>query len=86
MHYLVHANDVPGRERELLEITRKYEAVAPDNPHAIHMPTHIYTRLGDWDAVVRGNLRAAEAALKYPAGGRGEFVWDEFPHAVEYLL
>jgi len=86
MHYLVHANDVPGRERELLEVTRKYEAAAPDNPHALHMPTHIYTRLGDWDAVVRGNLRAAEAALKYPAGERGEFVWDEFPHAVEYLV
>ncbi len=86
MHYLVHANDVPGRERELLDITRKYEAAAPDNPHALHMPTHIYTRLGDWDAVVRGNLRAAAAALKYPAGERGEFVWDEFPHAVEYLV
>ena len=86
MHYLVHANDVPGRERELLEITRKYETVAPDNPHAIHMPTHIYTRLGDWDGVIRGNRRAAEAALKYPAGDKGEFVWDEFPHATEYLV
>lgn len=86
MHYLVHANDVPGRERELLEVTRKYDAAAPDNPHALHMPTHIYTRLGDWDAVIRGNLRAAEAALKYPAGEHGEFIWDEFPHAVEYLV
>ena len=71
MHYLVHANDVPGRERELLEIVRKYETVAPRNPHALHMPTHIYTRLGDWEAVVRGNLKAAEAALEYPAGERG---------------
>jgi tetratricopeptide (TPR) repeat protein len=86
MHYLVHANDVPGRERELLDVTRKYEATAPRNPHALHMPTHIYTRLGDWDAVARGNLRAAEAALEYPAGDRGEFVWDEFPHAIEYLV
>ena len=86
MHYLVHANDVPGREREELEIIRKYEAVAPDNPHALHMPTHIYTRLGDWDGVIRGNLRAADAALKYPAGEHGEFVWDEFPHAIEYLI
>jgi tetratricopeptide (TPR) repeat protein len=86
MHYLVHANDVPGRERESLEITRKYEAVAPDNPHALHMPTHIYTRLGDWNGVIRGNLRAADAALKYPAGEHGEFVWDEFPHAIEYLI
>lgn len=86
MHYLVHANDVPGRERESLEITRKYESVAPRNPHALHMPTHIYTRLGDWNAVIRGNLRAAEAALEYPAGEHGEFVWDEFPHAIEYLI
>src|SRR3989440_5947293 len=86
MHYLVHANDVPGRERELLEITRKYERVAPHNPHAIHMPTHIYTRLGDWNGVIRGNLRAAQAALDYPAGEHGEFVWDEFCHAIEYLV
>ena len=57
-----------------------------DNPHALHMPTHIYTRLGDWDAVIRGNLRAADAALEYPAGEHGEFVWDEFPHAIEYLV
>jgi tetratricopeptide (TPR) repeat protein len=86
MHYLVHANDVPGRERELLDITRKYESAAPRNPHALHMPTHIYTRLGDWDGVIRGNLKAAEAALEHPAGEHGEFVWDEFPHAIEYLV
>jgi tetratricopeptide (TPR) repeat protein len=86
MHYLVHANDVPGRERELLEITRKYESVAPRNPHALHMPTHIYTRLGEWDGVIRGNLKAAEAALEHPAGDKGEFVWDELPHAIEYLV
>lgn len=86
MHYLVHANDVPGREQELLEITRKYESIAPRNPHALHMPTHIYTRLGDWDGVIRGNRLAAEAALEHPAGANGELVWDEFAHAIEYLL
>jgi tetratricopeptide (TPR) repeat protein len=86
MHYLVHANDVPGREKELLDIMRKYESVAPRNPHALHMPTHIYTRLGDWNAVIVGNLRAAEAALEYPVGAKGEFIWDEFAHAIEYLI
>jgi len=86
MHYLVHADDVPGRERESQGVLLEYEAMAPDNPHALHMPTHVYTRLGDWDGVVCGNLRAAEAALRYPAGEHGEFVWDEFPHAIEYLL
>jgi len=86
MHYLVHANDAPGREREQLDVTRRYEELAPRNPHALHMPTHIYTRLGDWDGVVRGNLKAAEAALETPAGEHGELVWDEFPHAIEYLV
>lgn len=86
MHYLVHANDVPGREHELLEITNRYAQLAPDNPHALHMPTHIYTRIGDWHGVIRGNLRAANAALRYPAGEKGEYVWDEFPHAIEYLV
>jgi tetratricopeptide (TPR) repeat protein len=86
MHYLVHARDIPERERESLEIVRKYETVAPRNPHALHMPTHIYTRLGDWDGVIRGNLKAADAALSSPAGDHGEFVWDEFPHAMEYLI
>ena len=86
MHYLVHANDAPGREGVSLDVTRKYEASAPRNPHALHMPTHIYTRLGEWGAVVRGNLLAAEAALEHPAGDRGQYVWDEFPHAIEYAV
>lgn len=86
MHYLVHANDVPGRERELTAVVRRYETVAPRNPHALHMPTHIYTRIGDWPSVIRGNRRAAEAALEHPAGDRGQFVWDEFAHAIEYLV
>jgi tetratricopeptide (TPR) repeat protein len=85
MHYLVHANDVPGREQEEFEVVCGYEKVAPRNPHALHMPTHIYTRLGEWERVIRGNLLAAEAALEHPARN-GQFVWDEFPHAIEYLI
>jgi hypothetical protein len=86
MHYLIHANDVPGRERESLDILRKYETIAPHNPHALHMPTHIYTRLGNWPEVIRGNIKAAAAALKFPAGDKGQFIWDEYPHALEYLI
>ena len=86
MHYLVHATDVPGRERQLAEVVAKYATVAPHNAHAQHMPTHIYTRLGDWPAVVRGNLRSAEAALEEPAGENGQYVRDEFAHAIEYLV
>lgn len=87
MHYMVHANDIAGREHESPEIIRAYAASAPHNAHALHMPTHIYTRLGQWDAVVRGNLQAADAALAQPVeASGGRLVWDEFPHAVEYLV
>jgi hypothetical protein len=50
------------------------------------MPTHIYTRLGDWDGVTRGNLRRRMQPCRCPPATRGEFVWDEFPHAIEYLV
>ena len=86
MHYLIHADDVPGRERESPEVVGRYQTVAPRNPHALHMPTHIYTRLGEWKRVIQGNLRAAEAALEHRAGSEGQFVWDEFPHAIEYAV
>lgn len=86
MHYLVHANDAAGRERASPDVVHKYEQSAPQNPHALHMPTHIFVRLGDWTGVVRGNLRAAEAALAHKAGDAGQFVWDEFPHAIEYAV
>ena len=85
-HYLVHANDTPGRERDSPDVIGRYQVTAPRNPHALHMPTHIYTRLGDWAAVIRGNELAAEAALATPAGDGAQFVWDEFPHAIEYLV
>ncbi|HEU4827882.1 MAG TPA: hypothetical protein VFT04_01680 [Gemmatimonadales bacterium] len=85
-HYLVHANDAPGREGDSPAVVRRYAAEAPENPHALHMPTHIYVRQGDWSAAVAGNRRAADAALAHPAGEQGELVWDEFPHAIEYLV
>ncbi|MGH7713004.1 MAG: tetratricopeptide repeat protein [Gemmatimonadaceae bacterium] len=86
VHYLIHANDFAAREGEALDVVRGYDRIAPENPHALHMPTHIYVRLGDWQQTITGNLKAAEAALRYPAGDQGQYVWDEFPHAIEYLV
>ncbi len=86
IHYLIHANDIRGREHESLDIVRRYGNIAPRNPHALHMPTHIFTRLGSWREVIEWNRKAAEAALEHPAGDQGQYVWDEFPHAIEYLV
>jgi len=79
MHYLVHANDVPGRERESLDITRKYDAVAPHNPHALHMPTHIYTRLGDWNSVIGRNLGPQKQPWSIPPAITGSSFGTSFP-------
>jgi tetratricopeptide (TPR) repeat protein len=86
VHYLIHANDASGREHESLDVVHRYHEIAPRNPHALHMPTHIFVRLGEWKAVIDGNRLAADAALENPAGDRGQWVWDEFPHAIEYLV
>jgi tetratricopeptide (TPR) repeat protein len=85
IHYTIHANDFAGRQDQALDVVRSYGEIAPQNPHALHMPSHIFVRLGEWDEVVRWNLRAAEAALAQRVGPSNEFVWDEYPHAVEYL-
>jgi tetratricopeptide (TPR) repeat protein len=50
------------------------------------MPTHIFVRLGEWADAIELNRRAAAAALEHPAGEHGEWIWDEFPHATEYLV
>jgi tetratricopeptide (TPR) repeat protein len=86
IHYMIHANDARGREHESLAVVRAYANMAPRNPHALHMPTHIFTRVGDWNGVIEWNLQAADAALEHPAGDDGQYVWDEFPHAIEYLV
>lgn len=85
VHYTIHANDFAGRADRSLDVVRSYGEIAPDNPHALHMPTHIFVRLGLWDEVIEWNIRAVEAALAQRAGPNGEYVWDEFPHAIGYL-
>ena len=85
VHYTIHANDFTGREHESPAIVRSYGDIAPRNPHALHMPTHIYVRLGEWEDVIAGNKLSAAAALEQRVGDNGEYVWDEYPHAVEYL-
>lgn len=86
VHYTIHANDLNGRERESLGVVRSYGDIAPNNPHALHMPTHIFVRLGEWGESIDWNLRSAEAALADRVGPSDEYVWDEYPHAVEYLV
>lgn len=60
-HYLIHAFDAPPIAERGSEAAMRYADVAPEAPHALHMPTHIFTRLGYWEQSVELNQRSAEA-------------------------
>ncbi|MDZ7717772.1 MAG: hypothetical protein U5K72_02990 [Balneolaceae bacterium] len=82
IHYTIHATDIDGRAENALDIVEAYGEIAPDVPHALHMPTHIYVRLGDWPNVIDWNLRSAEAALNHPVNGAESH---HYLHAMDYL-
>jgi tetratricopeptide (TPR) repeat protein len=61
-HYIIHAFDDPDHAILALPAARAYAKIAPSSPHALHMPTHIFLRLGLWDDVVKSNIVAYNAA------------------------
>lgn len=81
-HYLIHAYDYPPLAADALDVARSYGEIAPDVPHALHMPTHIFTRLGLWEESIEMNKRSAEAALEHPADDKVSL---HYPHALDYL-
>lgn len=63
-HYLIHATDTPELAPQGLAAARKYAQIAPDSSHALHMPSHIFTRLGLWQESIDSNIAAIAAAAK----------------------
>jgi hypothetical protein len=63
-HYIIHAYDVPALAGRGLTAARRYATIAPDAPHALHMPSHIFTRLGYWQESIDSNVAAAAAARR----------------------
>ncbi|MEN8136374.1 MAG: hypothetical protein ABFS18_12705 [Thermodesulfobacteriota bacterium] len=81
-HYIIHAYDSPLLAKDALEVAHSYGKIAPAIPHALHMPTHIYTRLGLWKESIDMNSRSAAAALQHPAGDQISL---HYLHALDYL-
>jgi hypothetical protein len=77
-HYIIHVYDAPPLAEKALVAARKYASLAPPIPHALHMPSHTFTRLGYWKESIECNRRSAEAARK-SNGGAGEEL-----HALDY--
>jgi tetratricopeptide (TPR) repeat protein len=78
-HYLIHAYDNAELAPRGLSAAKAYSQIAPSAPHALHMPSHIFTRLGLWDDSITSNLAARDAAHRQ--GDIGEEV-----HAMDYLV
>ena len=63
-HYLIHSYDAPPIAKQGLPAARRYASIAPAAPHALHMPSHIFTRVGAWEDSATTNLRSADVAIK----------------------
>jgi hypothetical protein len=85
-HYIIHSVDYPRLAELGLNAARAYARIAPDSPHALHMPSHIFTRLGLWDDSIASNTVSAKSAIAQSQrlhGGSGAF--DQL-HALDYLV
>jgi tetratricopeptide (TPR) repeat protein len=76
-HYLIHSYDAPPIAQKGMGAARRYAEIAPDAPHALHMPSHIFTRTGEWADSAATNRRSADAALKSKEP-------DQAAHALDY--
>src|SRR5436190_1117763 len=85
-HYLIHTNDAPRLARLGLYAARHYAEIAPDVPHAQHMPSHIFTRLGLWDDDIASNIRSAASARTFEDERHLNALWDQRGHAWDYLV
>ena len=84
-HYLIHGFDYPPLADLAVPAAKRYASIAPDSPHAQHMPSHIFTRLGMWEESIASNLRseaAARALMKSEGFDGGS---NEQLHAMDYL-
>jgi hypothetical protein len=78
-HYMIHAYDYPPIAKHGLEAAKRYAAIAPDSPHALHMPSHIFTRLGYWQDSIDANASSARVA-------KAQNEAQDEAHALDYLV
>ena len=78
-HYLIHACDNPVMAQEGLGAAKRYAMIAPSSPHALHMPSHIFARLGLWQEDISSNLAAVASALHGPSGTEAQL------HPMDFL-
>src|SRR5882724_3063857 len=85
VHYLIHCYDYPALAQRGLSAAQSYDSIAPWVPHALHMPSHIFTRLGMWDESIAANQASAEASRAYAAMRHRDASEAEELHALDYM-
>jgi tetratricopeptide (TPR) repeat protein len=85
IHYIIHTYDYPELASLALPSARRYAKVAPSSAHALHMPSHIFTRLGLWDDCIQSNLASVASAKCYASQANIKGHWDEELHGMDYL-
>jgi tetratricopeptide (TPR) repeat protein len=85
MHYIIHANDNPVLAPLALDASRRYAQLAPAIPHAQHMPSHIFIRLGLWDDVIPSNALATESGTVYEHQEHMDGEWWHNLHTMDFL-
>ena len=85
VHYLIHCYDYPALAQRGLGAAQSYASIAPWVPHALHMPSHIFTRLGMWDESIAANGASAEASRAYAAMRHRNATEAEELHALDYM-
>ena len=84
-HYMIHSFDYPDLANLALPAARAYAKIAPSAPHALHMPSHIFTRLGMWPESIESNLASARVAQEWLARTKPGATAYEALHAMDYL-
>jgi tetratricopeptide (TPR) repeat protein len=84
-HYLIHSYDYPAFAERGLAAARSYSSIAPWVPHALHMPSHIFTRLGMWEDSIAANRSSADASRAYAAMRHRDATEAEELHALDYM-
>jgi tetratricopeptide (TPR) repeat protein len=85
-HYIIHGYDYPQLANLALPAARSYAKIAPSSAHALHMPSHIFTRLGLWEESIGSNLNSEASAKGYAAKNQIDGAWDQQLHAMDYLV
>jgi len=84
-HYIIHSYDYPPLAEKALPAARAYAKIAPSAPHALHMPSHIFTRVGLWQESIQSNLASERAAKDYGERTHMKGAWGQQLHAMDYL-